>query len=195
MSNFIISLCTLKQNSLSLFFRIYQWKGPRKQGGTEIKWGMSASGLNWWFECTGWWHRYHKRKQRYLIGARKEGRKEGKLSVGSRTHTRKGSRRPWEACRCLGQNEECGCLCRCYIAHTHWMLALTLRGLPLPWTEWRVRLSLSMHYHAHALNVRVDLERSAVVLDRMKSETWYTRTCTEFLCWPWNDTRAVAVSW
>jgi hypothetical protein len=30
-------------------------------------------------------------------------------------------------------------------------------------------LSLSMHYHAHAPNVRVDLERSAVVLDRMKS--------------------------
>jgi nucleotidyltransferase/DNA polymerase involved in DNA repair len=30
-------------------------------------------------------------------------------------------------------------------------------------------LSLSMQYRAQALNVRVDLERSAVVLDRMKS--------------------------
>jgi hypothetical protein len=61
--------------------------------------------------------------------------------------------------------------------------ASTLRGLSLSWTEWRVRLSLSMQYHAHALNVRVDLESSVVFLDRMKSETWYTRTeCPRWPC-------------
>jgi hypothetical protein len=73
------------------------------------------------------------------------------------------------------------------------MFALTLRGLSLSWTEWRVRLSLSMLYHAHVLNVRVDLERSAVVLDRMKSTVVsvdaISRARTECSRWPWEVCR------
>jgi hypothetical protein len=48
------------------------WEGPGKPDGTEIEWDTSASGLRWWCESTGRYHRYYKEKTEISIDASKE---------------------------------------------------------------------------------------------------------------------------